>query len=192
MDNWNTGVRSNLSSVGLAAITTLSNGRTYALLDDSSSIKQQIVELQSTGGIRVCSTDPEFADGSAGGTGFETNGDLRSVSISGGIQIVTEQAYNGPNGSNDPTWLAATTLASAPATPTTPVYNTPSSYNLANNLALTSSNVLVSYDGDGGSYVQTHNNTFPTMHLGGISTLSGSNTSWQWQASPGALGHLSG
>ncbi len=195
--NWNTAIPTALQHANPMQVTTLGNGRTYAvLLDDTvrnNSYFDQVVELPASGGVRVCSTSAEFPQAV---TGFEANGDLRAVSVAYDstlkrfTQTVTEQALSGFDSSNDPTWNSTvTTLASVPVGPDDPTYGTPGGYNLDNNLPLTSGNVLVSYNGSGGDSAAA-DSTGAVMHLGGISTQGGQNSAWQWQTMPSGFLHV--
>ncbi|HEY3332253.1 MAG TPA: carbohydrate-binding protein [Capsulimonadaceae bacterium] len=149
---------------GFWSIATLSNGRTYGLAQDNATNKRQVVELPASGNLRY--------------TGVETtasfiypDGSLRFAANSGGVNTFTKQALTGFDGSGNPTWGTATTIAtSAGAAGVDPSQE----WNSAGpRVPITSSNVLAFFD----------NTLSSGMHLGGID-LSGSTNAWAWESSP--------
>lgn len=153
------------TSEGLRAVSTLSNGRTYGIVTNLITHKQEIVELPSTGQLRFTgvTTTAVFLYG---------DGSLRYQTVSSGISTFQKQTLTSFDGSGNPVWSGTTTIATVPAvTGTNPV----SELNGGGpRVWITPSNKIVFFD----------NLKNPGMHLGGID-LNTSTTQWAWQSAPG-------
>jgi hypothetical protein len=113
--NWRRGVPSNYFGAFsiLRNVITLSNGRTYATLEDPAGQVHELVELPASGnlrftGIRI-STSEDFL--------IDRDGSLRTIhtgNVNDTIQW-THRALTGFSGDN-PVWAAANTIASSPPT----------------------------------------------------------------------------
>ena len=171
--NWGVNIASqylgSTISNGLNTVTTLSNGRTYGLVLNNTTNKMAVVELPATGLLRFTGIEvPRSAT-------LYANGDLRNYTVAGGVQTISNQALTGFDGSGNPLWGTATTLASSSAGTTDPYYHGPFSGSKGPQFPITASNVVVSFD-------PSLSNT-TGKHLGGIA-VGGS--SWLWEASPAA------
>ena len=153
---------------GLREVTTFTNGRTYALVDDNCiqyGAVEEVCEL-GTNGLRLTGLYP-----------FE-NGGWISLGPDGSVRVTTIGAarwygstLNGFDGLNNPVWNPATLIASAPEGATDPV---PRGFSIGNVRAtISTNNILISFD-------QSLNNGW---HLGGIKV---GGTNWLWKASPAA------
>ncbi len=172
--NWSAGVGSQYMGDGvgdgLNTVVTLSNGRVYGLMMDNTTSKMAVVELPAGGGLlRV--TGIEVTKG----TTLYANGDLRSATTAGGVQTISSQALTGFDGSGNPQWGAATTLASASAGTGDPYYRGAFAGTKGPQFPITDSNVVVSFDQSIGTGAAGR------MHLGGIAV---GGTSWLWEVSP--------
>ncbi len=171
--NWAVNVASDYQgstiSSGINTVTTLSNGRTYGLVLNNTTSKMAVVELPSSGLLRFTGIEIPRT------TTLYANGDLRSSTVAGGVQTISNQALTGFDGSGNPLWGTATTLASASANATDPYYHGSFSGSKGPQFPITTSNVVISFD-------PSLSNT-TGKHLGGMALGA---TSWLWQASPAA------
>jgi autotransporter-associated beta strand protein len=175
---------------GLAVVATLSNGRTYALVQASlitgyswDNTSFEIVELTSTGlrdtGYKTTwEGDWLNADGSltfiAGSGGVGAAG-------TGGVETFNKRALTGFDASGNPQYAPPTTVATVPWSYTWDTQPpAPASY------AYYAPMYLTMPDGDLAVYNQWGDNA--GMHMGAINPATGS---YQWQAMP-ALGPLDG
>lgn len=165
--NWGYGVpadHKNFTLEGPRGVTTMSNGRTYALARKATS-NQSTFELPSSGNIRLTAAPNTTS------VFIYPDGTLRTATVASNVLTFKKQTLTGFDANNDPQWAAATTLATAPA-----VANVnPSSGNDSGGprVPITSGNKLVFFD----------NSPRLGMHLGGVN-LSGSTTSWMWETAP--------
>lgn len=153
------------TSEGFRAVSTLSNGRTYAIVTNLITHKQEIVELPSTGQMRFTgiTTTAVFLYG---------DGSLRYQTVAGTTSTFQKQTLTGFDGSGNPIWSGTTTIATAPAVTGT---NPKTELNGGGpRIWITPSNKLVFFD----------NTKNQGMHLGGID-LNTSTTQWAWEAAPG-------
>ncbi len=175
LKNWSIGVPSNYFGDGvgggLNTVVTLSNGRTYGLALDTTTSKMQVVELPASGLLRLTGTEVTR------GTTLYENGDLRSGSVSGGVQTISRQALTGFDASGNPQWGTATTLASSAAGTKDPYYRGAFAGSKGPQFPITASNVVISFDQSVGT------NANAGMHLGGVAVGA---SSWLWEASPAA------
>jgi hypothetical protein len=114
--NWRKGTPANYFGAFsiLRNVITLSNGRTYATMEDPDNITHELVELPSTGNLRFTgikfNTDLDFL--------IDIDGSFRTI-ITGGVTDSiqwTSKPLTGFNGSNNPIWGKAVTIASSPKT----------------------------------------------------------------------------
>ena len=149
------------------SVTTLSNGKTYALLTNKLTNRPSVVELPATGPIRF--------------TGIELNsysseqiyqdGSLRDVSDNnfGKNMVWTKKLLTGFDGLNNPIWGSTQTIASTNATAVTdPVLGGPHMLPAE----ITSSGIVVSFNGSTPPYGSTG------YHLGGIKV---GDNKWAWK-----------
>ena len=173
--NWSAGVPSqylgNGVGDGINTVMTLSNGRTYGLVQNNSTNKMAVVELPSTGVLRF--TGIEISKG----TTLYANGDLRSASVANSVQTISKQSLTGFDGSGNPIWGTATVLASSSAGTGDPYYRGSFSGSRGPQFPITASNIVISFDQSVGTNANTG------MHLGGVKVGA---TSWLWEASPAA------
>ncbi len=165
--NWSAGVPSQYFGFfeGLNTVMTLSNNRTYGLIrNQDANHSNQVVELTASG-LRLTGIDLDPL------TNLFPDGSLQSSSPANGTVTFYHKAQTGFDGSGNPVWSSATTLASAPAGDTDPYYHPYDGDGPHGpQVPLTSDNVVVSFDpGHTG------------WHLGGVK--AGSNQ-WLWRASP--------
>jgi len=181
VNNWAAGTPAQYlaggSFSGLLTVATLSNGRTYAMVPNSATGKNAIVELTAAGSIRPTGTELTAGYPPTQSFSLYGNGDLRynvlaAEGTPSGVQTVYKQALTGFDASGNPLWGAATTLASMPARSGDPYAGHGWPGSSPWQWPITSTNVLVSFDENLGN---------TGMHLGG-SAVGGS--SWLWQASP--------
>ena len=155
----------------IRGVATLSNGRTYTLLLNSTTKKYQVVELPATGNLRFSGV---YVDND--NTQLYPDGSLRKMTrlVVNQPTVWTRRALTGFDASNNPTWGTATTVASTPpATGRDPGY-----WGNSNKLRsgeVTSSGIAISFDG-----AEAHPG-FDNYHLGGVKT--GTNK-WLWRAAP--------
>ncbi len=147
------------------SIATLSNGRTYGLI--RNSYVWAVVELMSGGGLRFTGISTPNTDYDLYPDGSLKTG-LKGYTLGVSATFISEP-LTGFDGSNNPQWGPATTIAtSPPATISDPIYS-------SGNTTITSSNIAVAFDaglpplGSSG------------FHLGGIKL--GTNK-WLWRAAP--------
>jgi hypothetical protein len=154
-NNWKANVPAcNISwNEGLREVTTFTNGRTYALVDDNCRqdvAVQEVCEL-GTNGLRLTRLYP-FENG--GWISFGPDGLVRVTTI--GAARWYGSTLNGFDGSGNPVWNPSTLIASAPEGATDPV---PRGFSIGNVRAtISTNNILISFD-------QSLNNGW---HLGGI------------------------
>jgi len=164
-----------LSDNGLQTVVTLNNGRTWGMVNRTDGLRE-IVELQS-GGLHP--TGITFSNSSS----LYANGDIRDYSVSAGILTVTRRQVSF-DASGNPTWGTPTTLASAPAGATDPVFHGGYSGNNGPRFPSTSSGLVISFDSS--PYIAGNPN-FPGnlgMHLGGVQEGA---SQWLWKSSPGYM-----
>jgi hypothetical protein len=170
VNNWKVGVPTNNISVyeGLYQVTTFTNGRTYAIIDNSTPAQTYELceltnsQLRLTGILPLYSTTNSWislgADGSA-----------RRIPL--GSPLFYSAPLTGFDTNNNPLWNtnSPTLLATATSGSTDPIPRCCSGPYEA--VAISSNNVVISYDG-------TLNNGY---HFGGIQ-LGGTN--WLWRTGP--------
>jgi len=165
---------------GLAAFSTLSNGRTYALVNaqtisgsSSDTGKMSLVELTANG-LRVTTYKTPLNSG----YWLDKNGSLIYSAIVGGTVInYNRLAMTGFDGLGNPQYAAsATVIATAPWSRTWDVNNPyPDGHPYYGPLYLQmDSGLIVSYN------TQQHSGG---MHLGAVNP---STNQWKWQAMPGS------
>lgn len=184
VNNWGCTVPPNFDNQyhRLRGVTTLSNGRTYALLMNNSAKKFHVVELVNGGLIRFTGleTDNQYSH-------LYPDGSLREIvaaygSRLGQSQIFTKKVLVGFDGAANPIWSAETPIASTP--PTTrqdPIF-------WGNPLKIrpgevTSSNVVIAFDGG------TPPNGSEGYHLGGIRL---NDNKWLWRTAKSTNENYSG
>ena len=152
---------------GLREVTTFTNGRTYALIDNNcqGGTVQELCELTATG-LRLTGIFP-FKNG--GWVSLGPDGSARVTSI--GVASWYEMTLIGFDAANNPIWSPQTQIASASNGNSDPVPRCCSFGNVR--ATINTNNILISFD-------QSQNNGW---HLGGI-RVGGS--SWLWKASPTA------
>jgi FlgD Ig-like domain/Fibronectin type III domain len=177
-NNWQATLTPNYTfdAYGLYDVTTLTNGRTYALVANTNYqfAPYEICEL-TTNGLRFTGEIPELTNEPSEGhtwVSFAANGSIMKVAM--GSPIWYEAALEGFDSSNDPIYGPDTLLATAPDGSNDPV---PRCCSGTIGSPITSNKVLISFD-------STLNNGY---HLGGI-RLGTAN--WLWKASPS--GNLNG
>jgi PA14 domain/FlgD Ig-like domain/Secretion system C-terminal sorting domain len=142
----------------LKFVTTLNNGRTYALLQNLSTTNYEIVELPPSGPIRFTGILPN------GAVQILPDGSLAKYAIAGLNQLAYWQKFplQGFNGSNNPIWAmgAGDTLATVPRVGGTDPVDW-GTYPMAG--GLTSSGIVVSFDKDVAMF--GHGSGY---HLGGM------------------------
>ncbi|UFH53111.1 FlgD immunoglobulin-like domain containing protein [Spirosoma sp. KNUC1025] len=169
--NWSINVPSNyLNQFSiLKGVATLSNGRTYATLNNATTSAVELVELVNNGLLRLTGVvvSPK-AEGAT--TQLYPDGSLRRtyrVAV-GQAQKFTRKPLTGFDGANNPLWGSETTLATTPLTSSDdPLY-----YGSQLKLRageVTASGVVVAFDGSKAS---------TKYHLGGIRL---SDNKWLWR-----------
>ena len=168
--NWGAGLGPEYFSnfFGLRQVTTLSNGRTYAVVSSPSNKgKDEVVELTGSKlrltGILLGTT----GDGKGKNTVLAADGSLRTVAA--GNSQWYKQALTGFDSAGNPQWAALSSLATATEESRDPVPRCCGGGGIRT--PITSSNIVVSLD-------QSKNNGW---HLGGVK--AGDNK-WLWKASP--------
>jgi hypothetical protein len=158
---------------GFTTVLTMTNGRTYAMLNVSG--QTVLVEL-TTAGVRAVRTWPAASGGQTAPVLYE-NGDLGDSVTDSTTQQVRRWPLQGFDSAGNPVWAASpTVLASAPVGPATPAY-TPYTFAglVGARFPLTASGEVVffnpSVEADTG------------FHLGAINQGA---SAWAWQASPSA------
>ena len=168
---------------GLRQVTTLANGKTYALTANRDRAEREFVEL-TTNGLRF--TNIQLQTDSQGTDVFEfftpsgamrraTHFNFTAPPPAGSRIFFEEKPLIGYSAAGDPQWGDYQLLASAPANPEDPVrrccgLGDPS-------VPITSSGIIVSFD-------PSKNNGW---HLGGIRP---GGTDWLWKASPSLLTNI--
>lgn len=181
--NWGYNMTANLEDHNnrLRCVTTLSNGRTYALAFNtitSATKKWQVVELPGTGNLRFTGVLIPYDNAQL--TFLYPDGSLRKVTRLlnlGQTTTWTKKNLTGFDASNNPQWGADSVLATAPpAGPKDPGW-------WGNTLKvrpgeITSSDVVVAFDGG------NEHAGFDNYHLGGIK--KGTNK-WLWRTAMSTL-----
>ncbi len=170
VNNWKVGVDPvHLSwNEGIYEVTTFTNGRTYALIDNNTYAfpLSELCELV-TNQLRFTGIFPAYSGTARGWISLGPDGSARRTTI--GVPSWYEDTLAGFDASNNPVWNPDTVLGTASAGATDPVPRGSSFGNIR--ATVSSNNILVSFD-------QSLNNGW---HLGGI-RAGGSN--WLWKASP--------
>jgi PA14 domain/Secretion system C-terminal sorting domain/PKD domain len=164
--NWVYNVNSTNPNLGkFHRVATLSNGRTYGLIRDN--YVWDVVELMSVGGLRFTGVSTPSLDYDLYPDGSLKTG-LKGYTLGVPATFISEPLL-GFDGSNNPQWGPATTIAtSPPATQSDPIYQ-------SGNTTITSSNIAVAFDAG----LPPRGST--GFHLGGIKL--GTNK-WLWRAAP--------
>lgn len=155
----------------LRGVATLSNGRTYAMVQRSSTSKWEIVELPDTGNIRFTGVLLNVDN-----TQLYPDGSLRKVTklVPGQPTVWTKRPLTGFDGSGNPLWGTAAVVAKTP-----PITSTdPGYWGNTNKLRageVTSTGVVIAFDGAEG------HPGFNNYHLGGV--RAGDST-WLWRTAP--------
>jgi hypothetical protein len=155
---------------GFSNVVTLSNGRTYGLLNNFTNSEADLFELPPSGparftGYEFGNTPRIYEDGS-----FRFN-----VVSSAGISFYS-QPLTGFDASNNPKWGSPSLLASS-----TVSGNDPKTWvAFPERTEVTASGMVIDFDPDQGDY---------GYHLGGIK-LGGSG--WQWRSSPSTSSSYTG
>jgi hypothetical protein len=169
VNNWKVGVDPiHISwNQGLYEVTTFTNGRVYALIDNNTYAfpLSELCELTAPQ-LRFTGIFPAYSP-TRGWISLGPDGSARNTTI--GAANWFEAALSGFDASNNPVWNPLVPLASAPGGSTDPVPRGSSFGNIR--ATISSNNILISFD-------QSLNNGW---HLGGIQA-GGSN--WLWRASP--------
>jgi hypothetical protein len=160
--NWRPGVTYDDPYIRMEYTTTLSNGRTYTALGGT------LYELPASGQLR--NTGVSIVD-SQGIAGLFADGSVRYSDVSSGVETWYQKSLAGFDGSNNPIFGSATSLASTPLAATDPQQHN-DDWNAFRQGVKTSGNVLVAFDGNANDH---------GWHLGGIAV---GGTSWLWKASP--------
>ena len=150
---------------GIREVTTLTNGHTYALIDNNNynPTVQELCEL-TTNQLRFTGIFPLIH---MGWVTLGADGSARATSM--GVPTWYEQTLAGFDANNNPLWNPMSLLATASANASDPVPRC-CSFGFVH-AAVSTNNILISFD-------QSLNNGY---HLGGI-RLGGN--SWLWRASP--------
>jgi hypothetical protein len=170
VNNWKVGVPPvNISwNEGIYEVTTFTNGRTYALIDNNyyyPYVNSELCEL-ATNQLRLTGILPEWSDQKTW-ISFGPDGSARRSPI--GEAAWYETTLSGFDASNNPAWNPEILIASASAGSTDPV---PRTYGFGNiRVTISTNNILISMD-------QSLNNGW---HLGGVRVGA---TNWLWKASP--------
>jgi hypothetical protein len=161
---------------GFTSVETLSNGRTYGLIQTKG--RQVIVELPANGSLRVVKTLPQPLERATARVMYE-NGDLGYALTGPKGQSVLRQPLKGFDSSGNPVWSTEPVqLTSVPTLPGSPYYRGAFS-GMPPRFPVTSSGHVVFFD-----QAVEGNEGF---HLGAARTGS---TEWLWQSSP--TGRLDG
>ena len=173
VNNWKANVPTNnifLDNEGLMQVTTLTNGRTYALVNDSSIqfAPFELCELVSNQWLRMTGIHPLYS--SSNNNSWGTLGADGSFSyIPKGENLWYKASFNRFDTSNNILWNPPTLLATSRALATDPIPRCCSFGNV--NVAISTNNVLISID-------QSLNNGW---HFGGLQLGT---TNWLWEAGP--------
>jgi hypothetical protein len=171
VNNWAVGVDpAHISwDAGIYEVTTFTNGRTYALIDNNTYYPYTFSELceLAPGQLRFTGIAPAYSGTARGWISLGSDGSARRSTI--GFATWYEATLSGFDASNNPVWNPETLIASAPQGSTDPVPRGSSFGNIRTTIS--TNNILISFD-------QSLNNGY---HLGGIRVGS---TNWLWKASP--------
>lgn len=154
----------------LRSVTTMNNGRTYALLQHISSHRYQVVELPPTGSLRFTSIELGVFTNDR----IEPDGSLRTYTNTGlgGTATWRSRPLTGFDASHNPVWAAANTLASI-----TPVVGEdPHDWSHSSPSRVTSTNLVISFDPAKPAFGRSHG-----WHLGAVA-VGGS--AWKWRTAP--------
>jgi hypothetical protein len=164
--NWRPGAPSGFGTAYslMKYATTLRNGRAYACLGS------RVFELPAHGALRDTGIDLP------GGGSLYADGSVRAVSLSGDVETWTEYALGDFDPDGNPRWGPPRVLARVRLDPRDP--HDVGDSNVLRAGALTSGNVLVSYDF---SVPQADGPIHAGWHLGGV-RVGGDR--WLWRASP--------
>ena len=163
--SWNEGIRQ---------VTTFTNGRTYALIDNNCVNvlpKQEVCEL-GTNQLRLTGVFP-FGTGESSWISLGPDGAARFTTV--GVSSWYQSTLSGFDTNGNPMWNPPALIASASTGSTDPAPRCGSGMN--NLSSISSNNILISFD-------QSLNNGW---HLGGVKV---GGTNWLWKASP--AGDLNG
>ncbi|MEI7463775.1 MAG: FlgD immunoglobulin-like domain containing protein [Burkholderiales bacterium] len=160
---------------GFTTVQTLSNGRTYGLINVGAV--QKLVELPSSGPARLIGNLPQVAGATT--TVMYEGGDLgyATTNAGAGTQTVFRQTLTGFNGSGDPQWGSAVSQATVPTTAVS-AYSRAGTFTsvVGPRFPLTALNRVVFFD---------QSVTGSNFHLGAAAL---GDTKWLWLASQsGAL-----
>ncbi len=173
VNNWGVGVDPSHVSLDTALyeVTTFTNGRTYALIDNitykysNNFVFSELCEL-APNQLRFTGIAPAFS-GSTCWISLGPDGSARRATP--GSASWYETTLSGFDANNNPIWNPETLIASASQGSTDPY---PHEKNFGNiRTTISTNNILISFD-------QSLNNGY---HLGGIRVGS---TNWLWKASP--------
>lgn len=154
---------------GFKSVETLSNGRTYGIVD---AFKQQVVvELPVSGPLRVVRVLAPPLPQAMPVVLYE-NGDLGHAHTTTSTQTALRRALTGFDSDGNPSWGEPVALASVPALPGTP-YTRINTFGLPPRFPVTASGRVIFFDPS----IQGNEG----FHLG--AALRGGNE-WVWQASP--------
>jgi hypothetical protein len=164
------------NKAGLVFVATLSNGRTYGLLNywAPGQHHMTVVELAASGlrptGINLTPNESMYADGS-----------LRYSQITAGMQTVFLKRLTGFDRDGNPIWDDPEVIASSPSGTIVPV-ESPGEWNgsAGPQLPITSSGIVVSYNTTT-PYNPSNVGVDTGMHLGGV--REGTDT-WLWMTFP--------
>jgi len=160
-----------VNNAGLSSICTMSNGRTYAFafnsLGNSGAGSSDLLELTSTG-VRVTNFSWPGGSGSTPVPRLYPDGTLRYQTYSGGVNTFYKKTITGFDGSNNPIFGSAVTLATATSSGTDTNLNQFNNIFYSPRIEPTSGGIYPVYRGDGGK----------GYHLGGIAA---GGTAWQWE-----------
>lgn len=184
VNNWRVNVPAvNLSPVdagynGIYEVTTFTNGRTYALINNyqywtpsANYVNSQLCELTGNQ-LRLTTNHPAFSADDKNWISFGPDGSARRTPgypDSNGVATWYETTLGGFDASNNPIWNPGTNIASVRCVPTDPA---PHYVGFGNVRAtISTNNILISFD-------QSLSNGW---HLGGIRV---GDNKWLWKASP--------
>ena len=155
---------------GLTSVETLSNGRTYGLIQAKG--RQVIVELPASGPLRIVKTLAQPVRNATAWVMYE-NGDLGYALTSSNSQSAMRQTLKGFDAAGDPLWSTDPVLmANVPTLPDSPHYRGAFS-GMPPRFPVTASGNVVFFD----QSVEGNEG----FHLGASRT---GGTGWLWQSSP--------
>ncbi|QDK78664.1 hypothetical protein EXU85_08580 [Spirosoma sp. KCTC 42546] len=143
-------------------IVTLRNGRTYCIQRNLSSKLNEIHELVEGGLLRNTSVILPYVD-----TQLDKDGSLKRVVKTDGKQEWRQKTLKGFDSNNNPIYSEESVIASTTQVSIPNPYFSGSS---TSPLAITSSNIFISFDGNGGNANK--------YHLGGLKI---GETTWKWK-----------